>query len=759
MLLLPLLAIAFFVVLAAMLRASLRRRQQLMYEDERRRQEELAQQHSAGADENGAGSPFPLSPFGMLFEHLLTGPGMRSYTLDPETGRWIDITDERPEPAPPARTEREPAQAEPRHQATRKRHRPARARSQQQLSPFGALLGGDQGGDFQVEPPDELITFADVGGMESLKKEVRETVGLMLQHPDDAERYGIEWNGILLYGPPGVGKTFFARAIAGEYGLNLIHVSTGDLVAGIVGQSAKNIDKAFDTASQNVPCLLFFDEFDSVAQRRDQTPDQESRRTVNQLLTSLEAHRGERGLLVMAATNSIEHLDPAVIRPGRFDRHIRIDLPDAEARRAIFRAELDDRPTAPDVDLDELVRRTEGMTPAAISKIVETAALEVFRQAAQTGQNLELTTQDLLTAVERYGGQDRPTVEHWTWDSLILPDTIKAQLRQLQAVIEDPESARRFGVEPPTGLLLAGPPGTGKTTIAKVLAAQAHCSFYPISGADVMSKWVGESEQNIRQLFERARENRPSIVFIDEIDAIAGRRGGLETHDSHVNQLLAEIDGVTGQRGVFVVGATNRPDQLDPAMLRGGRLSRTIVLGLPDEAARLAMLRLQTARMPTVGVRLEELARERRPLAGGSEGALSGGRARGDVPARHGGDARGLRGGAPSAPRRPRSRAGRPRRPLRRRLRRGDLVAGHAWCGALRRRTARGRRARRQRRERVAALREQRQPAPASRAVSPTARTMPNPMPTRRIAPTPRVSASIPSSVPIVRLSRPRRHD
>jgi SpoVK/Ycf46/Vps4 family AAA+-type ATPase len=232
----------------------------------------------------------------------------------------------------------------------------------------------------------------------------------------------------------------------------------------------------------------------SVAQRRDQSPDQESRRTVNQLLTSLEAHRDERRLLVLAATNSIEHLDPAVIRPGRFDRHIRIDLPGAAARRAIFAAELDDRPAARTIDLEESC-----------------------------------------------GGRC--------------------------------------------------------------------ASFYPISGADVMSKWVGESEGNIRRLFQRARENRPSIVFIDEIDALAGRRGeSLGVHDSHVNQLLAEIDGVSGQRGVFVIGATNRPDQLDPALLRGGPLSRTIVLGVPDAAGRLAMLRLHTARMPTVGVRLEELA-------------------------------------------------------------------------------------------------------------------------------------------------------
>jgi transitional endoplasmic reticulum ATPase len=260
------------------------------------------------------------------------------------------------------------------------------------------------------------------------------------------------------------------------------------------------------------------------------------------------------------------------------------------------------------VDTSEFVRRTEGMTPAAIEKVIDAAALDVFREATQTGENLELTTADLIQAVERHGGEDRPMIEHWNWDSLILPASVKGQLQQLQAVIEDPESARRFGVDPPTGLLLAGPPGTGKTTVAKVLAAQARCSFYPISGADVMSKWVGESEQNVRRLFERARANRPSIVFIDEIDAIAGRRGSVEVHDSHVNQLLSEIDGIAGQRGVFVVGATNRPDQLDPALLRGGRLSRTVVLGLPDEDGRLAMLRLHSARMPTVGVRLEEIA-------------------------------------------------------------------------------------------------------------------------------------------------------
>jgi transitional endoplasmic reticulum ATPase len=592
-----LLALVFSVIRAA-------RRERARMEARRRREAELAK----GGGSPGSGfSPFAGMPFGGLFDQLLSGPGTWSRALeyDPETGRWVDVTDQAPAEAGSSASEAEGSGPAP---APRRPQPPAPGPFGGLFGSLGGMSGMGGGGNFDVERPESLDTFEDVGGMADLKTEIQDTIGLMLKHPDDAERYGIEWNGVLLHGPPGVGKTFFARAIAGEYKLNLMHVSTGDLASSLAGGSAQNIDKAFSTALQNLPCLLFFDEFDSVAQRRDGTPDQESRKTVNQLLTSLESIRGERRLLVMAATNSIEHLDPAVIRPGRFDRHIRIDLPDAEARREIFRTELDERPTAPGIGLEDLVRRTEGMTPAAIAKVVDTAAIDVFREATEGGKQVELSEGHLLQALERHGGQDRPMVEHWTWDSLVLPVAVKEQLQQLQAVIEDPESARRFGVDPPTGLLLAGPPGTGKTSVAKVLAAQAKCSFYPLSGADVISKWVGESEGNIRRIFDRARENRPSIVFIDEIDAIAGRRGSVEVHDSHVNQLLSEIDGVSGQRGVFVIGATNRPDQLDPALLRGGRLSRTIVLGLPDTAGRVAILRLHTARMPTVGVDLEDLA-------------------------------------------------------------------------------------------------------------------------------------------------------
>ena len=605
--LLLVLMVMCFSIMSAMSRAARRRRRILAQGEEARRREIERQKPEQGGQ--GA-SPFAGMPFGGMLESIFGGADgwTRTMEYDERTGRWTDVGAQQPGAGPPAS---EAPNEQP--QFARKS-----ARRAAPSNPLTTLLGGAMGGasgEFTVQAPDELFTFAKVGGMESLKQEVRDTVGLLLEHPGEARRYGIEWNGILLHGPPGVGKTYFAEAIAGEYRMNFIHVSTGDLIGGIQGQSAKNIDKAFETAVDHLPCLLFFDEFDSVAQRRSDTPDQEARRTVNQLLTSLERYRDQEGLLVVAATNDLEHLDPAVVRPGRFDRHIRIDLPDAEARQAILKSELDDRPVARDIDLDDLVRRTEGMTPATIEKLVDAAALRVFKEAAQSGKELSLEEHHLLEALDTIGGQDRPMVEHWTWESLVLPEETKTQLKQLQAIVEDPESARRFGVDPPSGLLLAGPPGTGKTTVAKVIAAQAHCSFYPVSGADVMSKWVGESEGNLRRLFERARENRPSVIFIDEIDAIAGRRGEVHVYDSQVNQLLSELDGVTGQRGVFVIGATNRPDQLDPALLRGGRLSRTIVLGLPDEPGRHAILGLYTARMPTVGVSLEELSRRTEDFA------------------------------------------------------------------------------------------------------------------------------------------------
>lgn len=471
-------------------------------------------------------------------------------------------------------------------------------------------------------PPERLPTFASVGGMEALKTEVRDTFGLVLAHADEADAYRIQWNGLLLFGPPGVGKSFFARAVAGEFKLNFIPVATADLVSEFAGLGPHLVEQVFAFAKSHEPALLLFDEFDAVAENRRDAEGHASRDTLLQLLQSVEASREDRHLIVVAATNDLDALDPSVIRPGRFDRHVRIDVPDTAARAAIFQVALAGRPVAKDIKIGELAARCHGKTPAAITSAVDAAALAAFRMSAGTGRIVRISNDHLVDALDHSGGRDRPTIEDWSWARIVLQSKTLAELREIQAMVEDPDRCRRFGVDQPTGILLTGPPGTGKTTIAKVLAAEAACSFYPVSGADVTSRWVGESERLIARLFHRARDNTPSIVFIDEVDAIAGARGELRTYDRQLDQLLQEIDGMAGQTGVLVVGATNRPDRVDPALVRGGRLSRTIEIPLPDVEGRLAILELMTAPMPLRGVDLEELALETDGFSGADLKAL-----------------------------------------------------------------------------------------------------------------------------------------
>jgi SpoVK/Ycf46/Vps4 family AAA+-type ATPase len=476
-----------------------------------------------------------------------------------------------------------------------------------------------------VHPPTGLPTFAAVGGMPQLKDELSNTIGLLLAYGNEADQYKIRFNGILLHGPPGVGKTFLAKATAGEFGLHLAHVSTGDLVSKYVGESATNLKQAFTDAARHVPCLLFFDEFDSIAERRDAALGEESRRLVNQLLQSLEEWRTVRELIIMATTNHLDDLDPAVLRPGRFDRLIRVDLPDLDARHAILATQLHGRPLADDVDLDDLVERTSGRTPATIARVVEAAAMAAFRRlTADAGAPSPIHHQDLRLALAGLGGEDRPRVESWSWDRLILPEAVTTELLQVQALISDPDRAKAYGVDVPSGILLAGPPGTGKTTVGRVFAAEGGFSFYPVTAADLTSKWVGESEATVVRLFERARTNAPAIIFIDEIDAIAGRRAetGSSYLDRTLTQLLTEIDGMTAQPGVFVMAATNRPDVLDPALLRGGRLSRTITLPVPDHDGRLRMLQIFTSRMPLHNVDLTRLATQTDGFSGADLEAL-----------------------------------------------------------------------------------------------------------------------------------------
>lgn len=442
------------------------------------------------------------------------------------------------------------------------------------------------------------LTLDQVGGYEDVKARLLDVVGTAFRDADAAAAYGIQTGGVLLYGPPGTGKTFLSEALAGSLGVAYLKVSVGDLSSQWVGEGAQKIKAAVDSALAAAPCLLVIDEIDAIAGRRDDETSGEGRKGVNALLVELDRLKAAPGVVVMATTNDLSRLDAAVIRDGRFDLRIRIDLPDEAARVGILRASLASRPADPVLDVEAVAARAAGYSAANLSAVVNGAA-----RSALADRRL-ISTEDLLTAIAQRGGQDRPTVEQAGLDGLVLPEATERDLRQVLSLITDPDRARAYGVQPPTGLLLAGPPGTGKTSIARALAAEARTSFYAIAPGDLTSKWQGQVEQRVREIYERARENAPSIVFIDEIDSFGGARGG----DDHSGgsrallPLLAEMDGfgsgAAGGAVVFTIAATNRPDTLDPALVRPGRLSRTVTVGLPEEAGRRALLERLTAGVP-----------------------------------------------------------------------------------------------------------------------------------------------------------------
>ncbi len=468
----------------------------------------------------------------------------------------------------------------------------------------------------RVVPPHELETFDDVGGHDDVKERLRRTVGMIMERSRDAARMGVVHNGILMYGPPGTGKTLLARALAGEYGLRFIRFSPAAVASSYAHEPARKLRELFALAEQSAPCLLFLDEIEIIGSRRDAATSADAREVTTQLLNSLEESRAVPGLVIMGATNQVDSLDPA-LRDGRFDSRIAVPLPELNERRAIIEVQLKRRGQHVDwrsIDLDEIAQRTTGRSGAALAGLVTEAAEHALHNNALIGQT------DLLYAIHQRSGQDRSQTfeEKVTWDEVILPKPTQDRLMEILTVFQNPEQARALGVAPPAGVLLYGPPGTGKTTIAKALATEVHASFYEQSAADLLSKYVGESEERVARLFSRARENRPSIIFIDEIDALLKRRSadsGAPWEERVVSQFLRELDGLVSGTGVLLVGATNRLDIIDEAV-RERRLV-AIEVPLPDGAGRRKLLELVTRGVKLASdVDLGELAEMTEGLSG-----------------------------------------------------------------------------------------------------------------------------------------------
>jgi transitional endoplasmic reticulum ATPase len=442
----------------------------------------------------------------------------------------------------------------------------------------------------RVVSPHDCETFADVGGLAHVKQQLRDSIGAILERPDEAARYQVVYNGVLFYGPPGTGKNLLSRAIAGEYGLRYLRFSPATIASSYMHEAAANLRHLFELARANVPCMLYLDEIDTIAGDRGDQPSADHREVVTQLMVCLEEYRGVPGLVVAAATNDIDRLDPA-LREGRFDAKIHVPLPDPADRAEVLDVHLHRRGDAvawDTIKLPELARITHGYNAAALETVVSLAAQRALKTAAPLDQAI------LEAVVRERGGQHRLALEETVgWDDIVLTKTVRDEVMEILTVFANPDLAMDVGVRPPAGILLYGPPGTGKTTIAKAIASQVQASFYEMSAADLLSKWAGESEQRVAKLFAKARTNRPSIIFIDEIDALLRRRQADSTNkweERVLSQFLRELDGIKGGEGVLLVGATNRVDAIDEAIV-GRRLS-PIEVGLPDYDGRLKLLQL-----------------------------------------------------------------------------------------------------------------------------------------------------------------------
>lgn len=489
------------------------------------------------------------------------------------------------------------------------------------------------------------VSYEDIGGLKNEVQKVREMIELPLRHPEIFDRIGIEApKGVLLHGPPGTGKTLLAKAVANETNANFYSISGPEIMSKFYGESEERLREVFKEAEENAPSIIFIDEIDSIAPKREEVSGDVEKRVVSQLLTLMDGIQSRGKLVVIGATNRPNAIDPALRRPGRFDREIDIGIPDEQGRLDILLIHTRGMPLTEDVDLESIAKVTHGFVGADLEALSKEAAMRSLRKIlpeinleepkipAEMLNKIKITRQDFDEALRdvqpsamREVLVQRPNVG---WEDIGGLQQVKEELAEaIEWPLKHAHLFAEASVEPPKGILLYGPPGTGKTMIAKAVAATSEANFISIKGPELISKWVGESEKGVREVFRKARQAAPCVIFFDELDAIAPRRGGSEG-DSHVterviSQMLTELDGLEDLKGVVVIGATNRPDIIDEALLRPGRFDRILEVPVPDKESREHIFQIHTKKKPLEpDVNLDKLVEMTEGMTGADIAAL-----------------------------------------------------------------------------------------------------------------------------------------